>query len=308
MHSIMRKLLVGSVVAVLVGVILGADVPTSEPTGATTGPATTRAAGTGRTPWPSTALITATPEELAQVKAIDPPEKDFFAKRLDYEGIPIKAAAVVSDVALVEAKRRISSELQNCPKARAAMAKAGCELHIIGKDQVPSDLPELRRYKDKPWDGGPQNVDQRTRGVGGRLTSCGEENLLHLPKDRYQGRDICIHEFAHCIRSYGQSPEVRRMFDDQLKASLDKGRWVNAYAATNTQEYFAELTMWYFGTHGDMHMRGEKPAFGREGLKKYDPEAYDLIDRFYSGKLDDVGVIGARSTTRPQATEDDDDA
>ena len=44
--------------------------------------------------------------------------------------------------------------------------------------------------------------------------------------------------------------------------------------------------MWYFGTHGDMNMKGEKPVDGREGLQKYDPDAYALMDRFYSGQMD----------------------
>jgi hypothetical protein len=39
--------------------------------------------------------------------------------------------------------------------------------------------------------------------LGGLLTSCGEENLLGLEKDRYRGRDICVQEFAHNILGYG---------------------------------------------------------------------------------------------------------
>ena len=48
-------------------------------------------------------------------------------------------------------------------------------------------------------------------------------------------------------------------------------------------EFWAELTMWYFGTHGDLGMTGPKPENGRDGLKKYDPEAFALMDDFYSG-------------------------
>ena len=43
--------------------------------------------------------------------------------------------------------------------------------------------------------------------------------------------------------------------------------------------------MWYFGTHGDLHMTGPKPENGPDGLKKYDPEAYQLMDDFYSGRM-----------------------
>jgi hypothetical protein len=52
------------------------------------------------------------------------------------------------------------------------------------------------------------------------------------------------------------------------------------------QEFFAELTMWYFGTRGDLHMRGPKPESGPEGLKRYDPEAFALFEEFYRGKID----------------------
>ena len=54
---------------------------------------------------------------------------------------------------------------------------------------------------------------------------------------------------------------------------------------SNPDEFFAELTMWYFGTHGDLHMSGSKPENGPDGLKKYDPDAFALLDDFYSGRV-----------------------
>ena len=149
-----------------------------------------------------------------------------------------------------------------------------------------SDLPEFRDLKGKPlpeYNG--LTIDQRTRGMGGLLTSCGEENLLKLEKDRYYGRDICLHEFAHCIRNYGVSQRVRDLFDAKRVHSLAQGLWVNSYAGSNPDEFFAELTMWYFGTHGDLAMTGTKPGNGPEGLKKYDPAAFALFDDFYSGRI-----------------------
>jgi len=43
--------------------------------------------------------------------------------------------------------------------------------------------------------------------------------------------------------------------------------------------------MWYFGTHGDLNMTGAKPENGPEGLKKYDPETFALLDDFYNGRI-----------------------
>ena len=68
-------------------------------------------------------------------------------------------------------------------------------------------------------------------------------------------------------------------------ASAEKGLWIGSYAATNPDEFFAELTMWYFGTHGDRSMKGPRPENGPEGLKRYDPEAFALFDYFYRGRL-----------------------
>jgi hypothetical protein len=232
------------------------------------------------------------------ITVIDPPESDFFAKRLDYDGIAIKAPTNVVDEALFAARDRLSMMLSNLPSVRIKLRAAGAELHIIGRDQVTTDLPEWRQDKGKPleeYHG--LTRDERTRGMGGLLTSCGEENLLKLPKDRYRGRDICVHEFAHNILGEGVSREVRRKVREQLRRSLDHGLWVSSYAGSNFDEFFAELTMWYFGTHGDLGMKGAKPANGRDGLKAYDPEAYALLDDFYSGRMEPAATMTTSGET-----------
>jgi alpha-glucosidase len=228
---------------------------------------------------------------------LEPPEKDFFSKLLDFHGIPIKAHAVVSNEALYAAYGRLSLLLSNQPMVISNLAAAGAELHIIGRDQVTTDLPEWRHDKGKPLDEyHGLTRDQRTRGMGGRLTSCGEENLLKLEKDRYRGRDICLHEFSHCVRNYGIPRELRARFDEQFHHSLDAGLWRESYAGSNPDEFFAELTMWYFGTHGDLHMTGPKPENGTQGLKKYDPQAFALLDELYSGRM----AVGKREPRKPK--------
>jgi hypothetical protein len=232
------------------------------------------------------------------ISVIDPPESGFFAKRLDYEGTLIKAPTNVVDEALFAARDRLSMMLSNLPSVRVKLHAAGAELHIIGRDQVTTDLPEWRQDKGKAlaeYNG--LTRDQRTRGMGGLMTSCGEENLLRLEKDRYRGRDICVHEFAHNILGHGASREVRQKVREQHRRSLDRGLWVGSYAGSNFDEFFAELTMWYFGTHGDLGMKDAKPANGRDGLKAYDPEAFTLLDDFYSGRMEPAKTGPASETT-----------
>jgi hypothetical protein len=224
------------------------------------------------------------PSTPPAIRLLSPPEHEFFSKVLDCDGIPIKAHQDVSDEALREGFRRLSLMLAHQPDVRANLVRAGAELHIIGKDQVTSDLPEHRHLKGKPFEGR-QTVDQRTRGLGGLLTSCGEENLLRLREDRYRGRDICVHEFAHNIFQHGISSRVRKRFEEQRRQSLERGRWKGSYAGSNAHEFFAELSMWYWGTRGDLGMAGPKPKNGRAGLQEYDPEAFALLDDFYQGRL-----------------------
>jgi hypothetical protein len=223
---------------------------------------------------------------VAGIQRIDPPEQGFYSKRLDYQGIPIKASSAVSDDALVAAHARLFMMLRLLPVAIDNLKSASSELHLIGKDQVTSDLPEYKDLKDKPFDG-ELTVDQRTRGLGGVIASCGEENLLGLNQDRYKGGDICVHEFAHTLQVYGLSKGVQNLISRQFQLAISKGLWKSAYASTNEHEYFAELSMWYFGTHGEMKsVPGAKP--GQRWLRSYDPDGSELLERIYSGEFEDV--------------------
>ncbi|HEV8542903.1 MAG TPA: hypothetical protein VGR78_10970 [Verrucomicrobiae bacterium] len=241
---------------------------------------------------PSTAAAgVTTAAAKPKITNIDPPEKGFFSKQLDFHGIPIKAHQIVADEALYAAYDRLSllftHLLARQPMVLSNLIASGAELHIIGRDQVTTDLPEWRHDKGKPipmYNG--LTRDQRTRGMGGLLTSCGEENLLGLEQDRYRGRDICLHEFSHNVLNHGCPPEIKALFAAQRTNSLAEGLWQKSYAGSNVDEFFAELTMWYFETHGDLHMTGVKPENGREGLKKYDPEAFKIMDDLYSGRID----------------------
>lgn len=240
------------------------------------------------------------PPQAADIVHMDLPEQGFFSKKLDVKGIPVKSHACVDDKALVEGAKRVWSQIGKQPGIIVNMTNAGAELHIIGRNQVTSDLPYLRHYRGKPYDG-KLTIDERTRGVGGLQASCGEENLLRLKSDRYKGSDICRHEFAHTILSYGVDESTRNMVKAQYAKAMGQGLWKTAYAASNYHEYFAELTMWYFGSHGHYGQLDPKPQEGPAWLKSYDPDGYDMVDKIYSGRWK-VGVI--RKTPKKESSED----
>ena len=162
-----------------------------------------------------------------KIVAIDPPEKEFFFKRLDFHGIPIKSHKVVVDEALYAAYDRLSLLFTNLltkqPMVISNLVAAGAELHIIGRDQVTTDLPEWRHDKGVPrpeYNG--LTRDQRTRGMGGVLTSCGEENLLNLPLDRYDDESI-----PTVFSATGANAKSRTASRSSLHVRLPKGSGKN---------------------------------------------------------------------------------
>jgi hypothetical protein len=219
------------------------------------------------------------------IERVAPPLQGFYAKRLVVRGIPILSHEAVSDAAIDEAARRLECLLGRAPAIVANLNALGAELHIIGKDQAVTDLPMYRHMKGKPFDG-KQTMDERGRGYGGIHCSCCEENLLYLPSDRWKDhRDICSHEFAHGIFGYGLDRALRERWEAQYRKAAAAGRWKGTYAGSNAHEYFAELTMWYVGSRGDYGTLDPPPSRGARWLRQYDPEAYDLLDAFYSGRL-----------------------
>jgi len=209
----------------------------------------------------------------------------FFRQSLNCLGIAVRASAAVDDRALTLVCDKIRMMLKNIPRVRETLVRRGTELHIIGQHEQTSDLPEFRNQQDKVFvdnTGRLALIDERARGLGGHFPSCGEENILRLPDDRYRGHEICIHEFAHAIMDYGMTAAERKQIRDQYTESISIGLWDRAYAGTNPQEYWAELSVWYFGGHGDRRMNGKPPADGQVGLRVYDRRGFDLLDRLYN--------------------------
>lgn len=229
------------------------------------------------------------------VRTLTPLRDGFYGKEIDVLGLPVRAHAVVSDPALVVAADRLARMLRNMPAAVSErLARRGAAFHIIGIGQATSDLPEHAHMKGV--DGGYTGekgvtLDQRARGMGGVHSSCGEENLIDLDSDpRYAGCDILTHEFAHCIMDVGLPPTLRAAILETYHESVEvQGRWrredgSRAYAGSNASEYFAELTMWYFGTHGEfLDAKQQQPPPGPGGLAAYDPDGFKLLAAIYNG-------------------------
>lgn len=213
----------------------------------------------------------------------------FYQKYIETEGLYVTSSGKVSDEALLKDCDIISLMLAKRPDVKAHMVKKGCHVMIIGKDEETCDLPEFAHICNcedsiKYW-------NWRARGFGGApedefSSSCGEENLLALPQDKYVGENILIHEFAHLIHTVGivgVEPDFNERLEALRQNAIRKGLWEKTYAVSNKEEYFAECVQSFFNCN-----RYAEPANGvhnwvnrRTKLKTYDPDMYRLLQEYF---------------------------
>lgn len=213
----------------------------------------------------------------------------FYQKYIETEGLYVTSSGKVSDEALLKACDIISLMLAKRPDVKAHMVKKGCHVMVIGKDEETCDLPEFAHICNcedsiKYW-------NWRARGFGGApedefSSSCGEENLLALPQDKYVGENILIHEFAHLIHTVGivgVEPDFNERLEALRQNAIRKGLWEKTYAVSNKEEYFAECVQSFFNCN-----RYAEPANGvhnwvnrRTKLKTYDPDMYWLLQEYF---------------------------
>jgi hypothetical protein len=207
--------------------------------------------------------------------------KAFYKKYIDVRGMPVVAAAEVSDVALQRTYSIVTHLLAGRPDVIAALVKEGMYLIIIGKDQAYTDMPE---YRNSP---NPAYLNERVRGTGGKPSSFGEENLLSLPIDRYDDESIGVHEFCHTIDSALRSidPTWNERRNKAYRDAVGKGLWKNTYTGSNPGEFWAEVCQSYFDCNR-VNNWNHGPIGTREQLKAYDPETYELVRTTFRLKPD----------------------
>jgi len=93
------------------------------------------------------------------------------------------------------------------------------------------------------------------------------------------------------------------MIEAQFRKSVDRGLWKTAYSSTNAHEFFAELSMWYFDSRGDYGQIEPRPKEGRAWFRQYDPDAFDLLDRIYSGRVKVERMVRETLAARPPENE-----
>ena len=81
---------------------------------------------------------------MGAVELLASPLRGYFGKRIRTAvGVSVLAHGSVSDEALAEAARRVDRQLCCAPALAANVRLLGCEVHVIGKAQPCSALPEF---------------------------------------------------------------------------------------------------------------------------------------------------------------------
>ena len=212
----------------------------------------------------------------------------FYKKYLDADGISVMGSEKVRDEAFFVARRIVKYMLLKIPKIKTQLIQNHVRIVIVSEGEKMTDIPEYKdfntRFPGTDW-------NQRVRGFGGSvenpICSCGEENLLCLPNDRYRGESILVHEFAHTIHMAGIST-LDKNFEINLNniygLAKKRGLWVNTYAISNMAEYFAVGVQCWFNVY-----RKSIPADGvhneigtRTDLQFYDPDLYAFLRRYFA--------------------------
>lgn len=237
---------------------------------------------------PAAHPITAPPPSLE----LDP----FYKKHLSCRGLPVLSSERVADRALMRACELIDRMVADREDVRKAMIQSGVRFVIIGATEETTDIPEYRHMKPKAY------VNERARGFGGRMTSCGEENILGLPGDPDAGECVLIRELARAVHvfaglrpvdpDFAGKPKqqyelgVERLderFDKRLRdlfrQAMDAGLWKETAAEKGYVDYWVlGVEAWFDSGPASARPRGHgSPVATRRALDAYDPKLAALV-------------------------------
>ena len=220
------------------------------------------------------------PEELRTRLKLDP----FYTKYIDAKGLPVLSSDKPDDRALQRACQLLNDVLRKRDDARQALIRNRARFAILGRNEGTAEIPEYG-YRTRPQ-ADIDYINRRARGMAGLVASCGEENIMCLPGDRYYNESICLHEFAHTISMYGLF-SVDRTFQSRLQSAYvsarDSGILDGTYRKENAQEYWAEGAQDYYdtnatarptnGVHNQIHLQSQ--------LRTYDPKLFSLLEEAF---------------------------
>jgi len=225
----------------------------------------------------------------------------FYAKYVEADGIPIVASSRVADQALFVAHDMIADMLAYRPDLAAVLAREGYRVAVLAEDEAITDLPEnahwtrpapddprLTRCERRHYEARIGSLtdreywNARARGIGGVHTVGAEEDVLGKRTSRYFGETILVHEFAHNVLDAIRvaDPRLYGEVEAAYAGALEDGLWINEYASTTVQEYWAEGTQFWFNSNRLAVFDGRR-ILSDADLTAYDPRLAAVLRQAY---------------------------
>lgn len=156
---------------------------------------------------------------------------------------------------------------------------------IIPEGKKLTDLPQWADLKGqytidgRLWDDAPGIASY---SGGSLVITMTDRNLAEtVPLDLRPPRQVFAHEFGHAVR-YALPAETRKRLENHFN---EQKKFINDYAAINSNEYFAEATAIWFGANkwGAIPLEPGSPDW----FAKNDPGAYSILEDIYGppGKI-----------------------
>ncbi|MBI1948372.1 MAG: hypothetical protein HYS27_21975 [Deltaproteobacteria bacterium] len=180
--------------------------------------------------------------------------------------IPIVAVgANQSSIVVVE---RLLAEMRVSARLEPRLRRANLTLVVVPRRALLTELPQFaslrgrRTFDGRPW--------EQVRGTGGVLLADGsfavavpEENVLFgWADDAYPALSIAVHEIAHALHDRVLDEADHRRIEDAFAARRQLGGpFVDAYAASNAREYFAQGVNAFFGRYPGFEERDARWLF-----------------------------------------------
>jgi hypothetical protein len=203
----------------------------------------------------------------------------------------VTADSSVPDAALQAAGTILATMLQYRPDIGVTLRGSGAFTVVGSRSQHICDIPYFSQYNTASCDAYGEG------GAGGvytlPITACHEKNLLGESDDPYYrhqssySQNICVHELAHTIMNVGLSQDERNRIYDRFLAVQQEGIWQGDYAMTNSMEFWAVMSQFYFWAGPEKtYSAFNHVANGPDELKRYDPATFALLDSIYKGSAD----------------------
>ena len=224
---------------------------------------------------------------LASFRAVARPSAYYTRFIRTDEGATVKASAEAAPSALSAAADTVSRMMANLrDDMRACLVRRGAAVAIYPEGEYVVALPEFAHLKGETSPlGAPYDLFDSGLADGSRaIAAIGELHALRLGEPGLS--PTVAHEFAHLIQDTCFTPQDDDEWDALWSDAVRADALPGAYARTNKEEFFAELSMSYFGFAIDAGPRAPASAAPklyetRDALEPALPGVFDFMERVY---------------------------